>query len=130
MSRAPRKFITVKTRAVLEVIDRMAIEGADKEDVEAAAGIGWNRLNDYLATFCGSCAWPQRIPAEVWEIPVVERKPRQQKPVQRSGVSVVTTTRRPENVPEPIEFTDPCGFCGVRPDVHDQFGCKRYGRKW
>ncbi len=27
---------------------------------------------------------------------------------------------------EPAPMRDPCGFCGVRADMHDEFGCKRW----
>lgn len=48
--------------------------------------------------------------------------------LQRSGAYVSGPGIRTGEAPKPIliDQRDPCGFCGVRADVHDEFGCKRW----
>lgn len=48
--------------------------------------------------------------------------------LQRSGAYVSGPGIRTGEAPKPILINqrDPCGFCGVRADVHGKFGCKRW----
>lgn len=48
--------------------------------------------------------------------------------LQRSGAYVTGAGTRTGEAPKPIliDARDPCGFCGVRADVHAEFGCKRW----
>lgn len=119
-----RAWMKPETRRRLLRIKEMAAAGASKREVALDLCIDVYRVSELLSAWVGSADWPPNIPQMVFDVPVqVDERNR---PVAYSQRAVERVAPMRDGFVEKAEPRDPCGFCGVRQDKHDEFGCKRW----
>jgi hypothetical protein len=117
-----RRWMSAKTRGLLERIAVLSAAGASKNEAMLDLQLSGRNLEAMLSRWVGECRWPPTLPPGLFDVPVKEPAPRAAAPLRRSGLIVTPFNDGVESAP----MRDPCGFCGVRFDIHDEFGCKRW----